>query len=90
MKTKTFEITVYEDKNGEPTCATNFDTGEVCIFYQTARCGTLETCMFMVNPRGCMSRRGPDGDGSLIPHDGCPIWGTRNKLVEKRTKNAKA
>ena len=73
----------YRDSEGRPTCATNFETGEVCQFYRTQRFGCNETCIFAEeNHRGIgknMMRRNSlrentPGDGTLIPLKECPLW----------------
>ena len=72
----------YRDKAGNPTCAADFETGEVCKFYRTQRLGTSETCVFAETGShskyaDTMERRdgvhGP-GMGTLIPGDWCPVW----------------
>jgi hypothetical protein len=72
----------YRDKDGNPTCATDFETGDVCKFYRTQRLGTIETCVFAEaysNSKyaAAMERRdspqGP-GMGTLIPGVWCPVW----------------
>lgn len=72
----------YRDKAGNPTCAVDFETGDVCQFYRTQRLGTGETCVFAETGAHSkfadnMERRdgvqGP-GMGTLIPGDWCPVW----------------
>ena len=72
----------YRDQAGNPTCAADFEIGDVCKFYRTQRLGTGETCVFAETPEGSryaqsMDRRdgvqGP-GMGTLIPGDWCPVW----------------
>ena len=72
----------YRDQAGQPTCAADFETGDVCKFYRTQRMGCGETCFFAETPEGSryaqsMDRRdgvqGP-GMGTLIPGDWCPVW----------------
>ena len=72
----------YWDKAGNPTCAVDFETGDVCTFYRTQRLGTNETCVFAETGShskyaDTMERRdgvqGP-GMGTLIPGDWCPVW----------------
>ena len=36
-ETKTILVKAYRDKNNDPCCAANFETGEVCLFYRTQR-----------------------------------------------------
>ena len=72
----------YRDQAGNPTCAADFEIGDVCKFYRTQRMGCGETCVFAETPEGSryaqsMDRRdgvqGP-GMGTLIPGDWCPVW----------------
>ena len=72
------ECVRYKDKENNPTCACNFETGEVCQFYRTQRFGCNETCLFAseINYRGLteiIHRRG-NGQGTLIPLENCPLW----------------
>lgn len=71
-----FKVKRYRDKENNPTCAIDFQTGEICIFYRTQRFGCNETCVFAVD-RGnyyqTMQRR-KKGEGTLIPLKQCPIW----------------
>ena len=72
----TITVKAYRDSKGNPACARNFETGEVCIFYRTQRFGCHETCVFGEMESKYMEsikRRG-GGDGSLIPLSRCPIW----------------
>lgn len=74
-------VTKYMTPVGKQTCALNFETGEVCIFYRTQRFGTCETCLFVAeNHRGIgrilkreVGSNGIPGDGFLIPDKECPI-----------------
>ena len=72
MQKETRQITVpaYRDKEGNPCCAINFNSGEVCPFYRTARFGTREICNF--TDIELQSRS--DGTNTLIPCEGCPVW----------------
>ena len=75
-ETKIIEVPAYRDNSGNPCCAMDFSTGEVCPFYRTQKFGGLETCVF-AEDRGkykqTMYRRA-EGLGTLIPLDACPIW----------------
>jgi hypothetical protein len=78
---KQIEVEAFTDGAGRPTCATNFQTGEVCKFYRTQRFGCHETCIFAEDNgkySDGMQRRtsltGVAGDGTLIPLKTCPIW----------------
>lgn len=70
---KQIDIIAYINDDGEPCCAKNFDTGEVCIFYRTKNFGTRELCI--INDMELKRRK--DGVGTLIPHKLCPIWNKR-------------
>lgn len=69
---KTIKVQAFTDKNGLPTCAIDFGTGEVCKFYRTTRFGCTETCVFIDNNYN-LNRR-DKGEGSLIPCKECPLW----------------
>lgn len=76
-ETKTIEVPAYRDDNGNPCCAANFQTGEVCPFFRTQCFGTHETCVFAESADGKRTRginRRGDGAGTLIPLDTCPVW----------------
>ncbi len=72
----------YRDKAGNPTCAADFETGDVCKFYRTQRMGTSDTCVFAETGAhsryaDMMQRRngfGGRGTGTLIPGKWCPVW----------------
>lgn len=79
------EVTAYRDDDGKPTCALNFATGEVCIFYRTQRYGCNETCalaewsVYSKMANTMRRRKRPDDldyerNGTLIPLDECPVW----------------
>ena len=67
----------------QPTCAVDFETGDVCKFYRTQRLGirgNLRFCRnadthskFADNMMRRDGRKAPDM-GSLIPGDWCPVW----------------
>lgn len=67
---KIIKVVAFENDDGEPCCAKNFDTGEVCEFYRTKSFGTVELCGF----DNTILWRRKEGNGTLIPHDCCPIW----------------
>lgn len=77
IETVTITTERYRDSEGNPTCACNFETGEVCKFMRTQRFGVNETCIFAPNAHkgytACMSRR-KKGNGTLIPGDWCPLF----------------
>ena len=69
-------VTRYRDKDGQPTCAVDFNAGRVCTFYATQRFGCDETCIFANKEwRYWQSLIRRDlGSGSLIPLACCPLW----------------
>ena len=76
------EFEIYHDKDGNRTCAADFNDGRICKFYRTQRFGTRETCLFSpdVNKYAdTLRRRGYGGLGSLIPGDWCPIKEKKNE-----------
>ena len=75
---KTIEVAAYQNKDGLPSCADNFDTGEVCIFYRCQKFGTWETCVFAREGLKGLNehlQRRDGGKGLLIPLKDCIIWG---------------
>jgi hypothetical protein len=74
------EIIRYKTPEGEPTCAFDWPTGEVCVFLQTYKFGLAKTCFFIPGERRKttltrgISDAGKVGEGYLIPFDGCPVW----------------
>jgi hypothetical protein len=75
-------LTRYRDKDGKPTCATDFPCGKVCMFYRTSHFGQNETCVFDTSDRQSGMTRRNDGIGSLIPLTTCPVWAGEAKDVE--------
>lgn len=77
MKTikKTIKIDAYKDNQGNPCCARDFSTGEVCQFYRTVKFGCTDTCVFAEDGDHLWRRKG--GDGTLIPIKNCPVWKTK-------------
>jgi len=86
VETKQIAVTTYRDSKGNPTCAKDFLTGQVCIFYRTRMFGCGEVCCNSINAAGTfdLSRR-DDGHGSLIPTTGCLVW-----RVEKSNEKVEA
>ena len=79
----TLDVIRYRDQENRPTCAGNFETDDVCIYYRTQRFGTHETCLFAgEGHRGLgasLQRRKSivgniPSNGTLIPIKECPIW----------------
>lgn len=73
---KQIPIEAYRNIDGEPCCAKNFETGEVCVFYRTQKMGCNETCIFaQTNDKYWPTlKRRFGGTWTLIPHEKCPIW----------------
>ena len=70
MKEKVLvDFTLYRDASGQPTCAANFETGDICENYRTTHFGTRERCCF--DEGQMLKRRG--SCGTLIPGDWCPL-----------------
>jgi len=67
---KQITVKAYRDKDGLPTCAVNFRTGEICQFHMLERFGTVAVCAVS---RLELDRR-DDGEGSLIPCEKCIVW----------------
>ncbi len=65
------KVTRYRDKDGQPTCAADFPTEEICRFYGTKVFGSQEVCMF--HDDTLLTRR-KKGEGTLIPLRYCPLW----------------
>ena len=71
-ETRTIEVKAYRCKQENmPTCARDFNRGEVCQFMHTHRLGTLDVC----GVTGDVIDRDQGGDGWLRPVDGCIVWG---------------
>ena len=72
----------YRDEAGNPTCAADIETGDVCKFYRTQRMGVGETCVFAETDsrskyaKSMLRRDGAQGPGmgTLIPGAWCPVW----------------
>jgi len=60
----------YRDRDGEPTCAADFLSHEVCEYYATSHFGTHEHCVLEANVQ--LVRR--KLLGTLIPGYWCPLW----------------
>ena len=70
---RTITITAYRTPEGAPTCAVNFDAGEVCKLLQTTRYGMTEVCALQTGRRVGLDR-GMGGNGYLIPCAECIVW----------------
>lgn len=82
-------VTRYRDNEGNPTCALNFATGEVCRFMRTQRYGCNETCVFAPELysgyTACMERRS-NGNGRLIPGEWCPLFETEKTSITGKVR----
>ena len=65
---------------GAPTCAKNFEIGEVCKFLGTAgMCGRNDVCLFPSEGYPVpVFREG--GIGFTQPHSTCPLWNTNSTI----------
>jgi len=66
---KQITVKAYRDKDGLPTCAVNFRTGDICQFQLLERFGPVAVCAVS---RIELDRR--DDVGSLIPCEKCIVW----------------
>ena len=66
-------VKTYFTPDGEPTCAIDFNSGQVCKFLILEKFGMAEVCLF--NLGVWLDRRGDRKTGYLIPGDRCPIGG---------------
>lgn len=83
---KILTIDAYRDAENNPCCARDFATGEVCPFYMTHTFGTGETCFWAGNAalgRPAPLHRRKLGEGTLIPHENCPIWNASPNLTQR-------
>lgn len=76
METTTLTIKRFRDKEGNPTCARNFQTGEVCQFFTTTRFGSIEMCGYLNDAEHIdeVLERRNGSLGYLIPSRTCPLW----------------
>lgn len=76
---KTLQVKAYVTPDGTPTCAIDFEKGDVCQFYRTTGFGCRETCVFAQSNGHCFQtlKRRNGGEGFLVPLDCCPIWKTQ-------------
>ena len=69
---KCLKVKTFTTPDGAPTCATNMQTGEYCMFYGTSHFGTRDECL----ATGSQISRVSQG-GFTIPVSNCPM----NKAV---------
>jgi len=74
---KQITVKAYRDKDGLPTCAASFPSGQVCMFLYHVKFGTMEICSVAQSP---LQRRGQDQCGSLIPCENCIVWKGRDGM----------
>jgi len=73
------EVVRYRTPDGEPTCAVDFEAGEVCGYFRTQRMGVHETCLFAPEDyKGFGERLLRQGGslpcGYLVPGSWCPLF----------------
>lgn len=68
---RTVAFTIYKTPFGNPTCALDFESGEICEFLRTKWFGTVDVCA--CNPDESL-HRDREGLGYTVPHADCPIW----------------
>jgi hypothetical protein len=69
-------IMAYRTPDGTPTCAVDFDAGEVCVMLRSTRWGLADVCALDVDKGRKTNglQRDAGGTGYLIPCDGCIVW----------------
>lgn len=70
IETRTIIVYAYRDKDGNPTCAADFNADLVCRFYGTSHLGLREVCL----PTTKQIQRRAIDSWSTIPVEGCPVW----------------
>jgi hypothetical protein len=78
MTKKMIEVKVYFTPSGAPTCAKNWETGEVCRFLVNHKMGFEHKCQ---SSDLLLNRGGDDGLGYLEPHKDCELHVMR--LIQK-------
>lgn len=71
----------FRNKEGLPTCATDFIKGDVCQFYRTTHFGTREECLFA--ELGVLLKRRASL-GTLIPGKCCLLFKSEELDEEKK------
>ncbi len=69
MTKKMIEVKVYYTPSGAPTCATNWEKGEVCRFLVNHKMGFEHKCQ----SSDLFLERGNGGNGYLEPHNNCEL-----------------
>jgi len=69
MNDAILRIKRYTDKDGSPTCAKDFRTGEVCQFLYTKRFGSILMCNLYEHELY--------EDSPIQPLKQCELWGDR-------------
>lgn len=63
----------FSTEDNKPTCALNFRTKDVCVFYRTQNFGQTEFCLFTGNKIFRQNEGGKE-IGHTIPTPDCPLW----------------
>ena len=66
---KRIKIRKFRDHAGLPTCAKVWGVENCPMLRVAGMCEKQEICGFLCDN---LNRRGPEG--TLIPHDNCPVW----------------
>ena len=66
----------YKNKKGNPICAYDFETGEICRFLQTIHFGIGFTCLFAPSKQRLKRQ-----NGFLVPGNWCLLWDTPVILI---------
>jgi len=72
-ETKIIVVPVYRDKEGNPTCAAHFPTGEVCKFLRLEGLGSIPICGANAKSVRLYDNDG-GGAGFIRPSEVCPLW----------------
>lgn len=66
---KTITIKAYRGVDGLPTCASDFNKGQVCLFCMSSRLGASLICNMLEKPLFHDEKR-----EYINPLDGCLVW----------------
>ena len=74
---RTITITAYRTPDGRPTCAVDFEAGEVCSLLQSTRWGLADVCALQPDygRNTALLHRSHGGTGYLVPCAECIVWG---------------
>ena len=76
-ETKIIVVPVYRDKEGNPTCASHFPSGEVCKFLRLVGLRDSPNCGVGAKSVQLYDKHGGDA-GFIQPSDTCPLWTSSN------------